>query len=190
MACRIEGCERPVRNVSRQLCNRHHLRLLRHGDPEGGRPLRNEAPPERCTVDGCDQPHKGLGYCTTHYGRFKRNGDPETQTQFMGDPEASFEFRHEVAEDGCWIWTGARVGPGYGALRVGGATVYAHRYALEKHLGRPLSQDHHAHHRCGEPSCVNPEHLEEIHIADHARLHHELHRPGTAAAAGQTELGV
>lgn len=30
-----------------------------------------------CEVVGCDNPHKGRGYCNTHYGRWRRNGDPE-----------------------------------------------------------------------------------------------------------------
>lgn len=29
-----------------------------------------------CTVEGCARPHYGLGYCTIHYTRFKKHGDP------------------------------------------------------------------------------------------------------------------
>lgn len=38
--CRIAGCDSPIRNVSRGLCNRHHLLALRYGDPEVKRPRR------------------------------------------------------------------------------------------------------------------------------------------------------
>jgi len=31
--CAVSGCNRPVRSVG--LCNAHHLRKLRHGDPLG-----------------------------------------------------------------------------------------------------------------------------------------------------------
>mgnify|MGYP001761453403 FL=1 len=41
--CTIDGCDKPAR--TRGLCNPHHLRLLRHGDPMAGGQarLRNEA---------------------------------------------------------------------------------------------------------------------------------------------------
>jgi hypothetical protein len=30
-----------------------------------------------CSLEGCDKPHKGNGYCRTHNELFKRNGSPE-----------------------------------------------------------------------------------------------------------------
>ena len=35
-ACKIDGCERPVRTMG--WCNAHHLRYSRHGDPLAGAP--------------------------------------------------------------------------------------------------------------------------------------------------------
>lgn len=35
--CRIDQCGRPIKNKTNQLCNRHYLKLRRHGDPEAGR---------------------------------------------------------------------------------------------------------------------------------------------------------
>ncbi|WP_454044393.1 hypothetical protein [Cellulosimicrobium sp. Marseille-Q8652] len=32
--------------------------------------------PDTCTIDGCDKPHKSLGYCMAHYHRYRRHGDP------------------------------------------------------------------------------------------------------------------
>ena len=29
-----------------------------------------------CSIEGCDQPHKGYGYCEKHYQRWKKWGDP------------------------------------------------------------------------------------------------------------------
>lgn len=29
-----------------------------------------------CIIDGCDRPHSGRGYCSSHYGRLRRHGDP------------------------------------------------------------------------------------------------------------------
>ena len=35
--------------------------------------------PNFCSVSGCNKPCHGLGYCDTHYRRFKRNGHPGLQ---------------------------------------------------------------------------------------------------------------
>ena len=43
MSCRVDGCDRPIRVISRQLCNRHYRRWQRSGSPEGTLSLR---PPE------------------------------------------------------------------------------------------------------------------------------------------------
>ena len=29
-----------------------------------------------CSVDGCDRSHKAKGFCSMHYNRYRRNGDP------------------------------------------------------------------------------------------------------------------
>jgi hypothetical protein len=29
-----------------------------------------------CTLDGCDKPHFGHGWCSMHYTRWRRHGDP------------------------------------------------------------------------------------------------------------------
>lgn len=34
-----------------------------------------KSPHTRCTVDGCDRPHKAHGYCLGHYQQFRR-GEP------------------------------------------------------------------------------------------------------------------
>lgn len=59
---------------------------------------------------------------------------------------------------GCWLWTGGRTGPGYGALSIDGAYVYAHRASYEIHHG-PIKEGMCVCHHCDVPACVNPEHL-------------------------------
>jgi len=41
--------------------------------PAGGHGVRRRAV---CTIDGCDRPHKGLGYCEKHYYANRLHGDP------------------------------------------------------------------------------------------------------------------
>lgn len=69
---------------------------------------------------------------------------------------------------GCWLWTAARNGKGYGMTRSDGVLVYVHR--LIWHLlvdpelpvspgrGAPGQMDH----RCRVRACVNPAHLEVV----------------------------
>lgn len=67
-------------------------------------------------------------------------------------------------ETGCWMWTGALNNKGYGVLNCSvypqtGIITYAHRFSLERAIGRPLAKGECALHRCDTPACVNPGHL-------------------------------
>lgn len=73
----------------------------------------------------------------------------------------------KVDERGCWVWQG-RTRAGYPAIavRVPGAgrkrsprTVGAHRLMLEEFHDVTFPHDE-AGHLCGNPMCINPEHLE------------------------------
>ncbi len=33
---------------------------------------------QKCSVEGCDQKHKGHGYCAKHYQRYKKHGNPDS----------------------------------------------------------------------------------------------------------------
>lgn len=79
-----------------------------------------------------------------------------------------FEAKYTIAENGCWIWTGAKK-DGYGKFRFKGDIWFAHRVALVLYQNLSLrspseqsvdkKEDLHACHTCDTPSCVNPEHL-------------------------------
>lgn len=59
---------------------------------------------------------------------------------------------------GCFLWEGTLDAYGYGALRVLGKTIKAHRLAYKLHHGH-LSKDIAVLHRCDNRCCVNVEHL-------------------------------
>lgn len=68
------------------------------------------------------------------------------------------KMRFEVAESGCWIWTGTRLSAGYGVIRHEGKLVRAHRVSWEMNRG-PIPEGKRVLHRCDVPFCVNPAHL-------------------------------
>lgn len=70
-------------------------------------------------------------------------------------------WRYVVVQNGCWQWTGATVGTGYGALRNpgGGSGIsLAHRVSWAIHHGA-VPEGLHVLHRCDNPPCTNPAHL-------------------------------
>jgi hypothetical protein len=72
--------------------------------------------------------------------------------------------------DGCWLWTGALSGAGYGQLRVAGRVVYAHRFVYEQ-AGGVIPAGFELHHRCGARRCVCPAHLGPLSRKVHGRAH-------------------
>lgn len=61
---------------------------------------------------------------------------------------------------GCWPWTAGRGGSlGHGAIRVGSQMTNAHRVSYEIHFG-PIPSGLVVRHKCDNPPCVNPDHLE------------------------------
>ena len=61
--------------------------------------------------------------------------------------------------DTCWLWTGYKTSKGYGQFGVNYCIVRAHRVAYELWVG-PIPSGLILRHKCDNPSCVNPDHLE------------------------------
>ena len=75
--------------------------------------------------------------------------------------EARFLTKVIKCENGCWEWTGCKRSKrsGYGALKVNGKMYPAHRLAYQLWNGEiPVGMV--VRHKCDNPPCVNPEHLE------------------------------
>lgn len=74
-----------------------------------------------------------------------------------------------ITPDGCWEWAGRRDAWGYGLVRMAGRRVVVHRYIA--HLFHGLDLDDRwtfARHKCDNPPCFNPDHIEPGTPADNA----------------------
>jgi HNH endonuclease len=80
-------------------------------------------------------------------------------------------FRAKVRVDeatGCWLWTAATDGHGYGQINVAGVPVKAQRIAWVLYVG-PIPDGLHIDHLCRVRLCVNPAHLEPVTAAENTR---------------------
>lgn len=93
------------------------------------------------------------------------------------DDEARYwRFVQKGDGDACWIWTGAKFRNGYSAFRMQGKTRHAHRVAWELaygpivgHVPGDNEREVVVMHKCDNPTCVRPDHLELGSDADNIR---------------------
>lgn len=117
-----------------------------------------------CAISGCAKHQKSRGWCSKHYARWAKHGDPEftLRPTWHQPPEVRFFAKVDVGD--CWHWTGGtKNGGGYGSFWGDGGPVLAHRWLYE-HLVRKLTTEETLDHLCRNRLCVNPDHIEPVPI--------------------------
>lgn len=171
--CSIDDCDTPAATNSAAWCPKHYMRWYRHGDPMHVTVRRAST---TCAVDGCEKGGQmARGWCSMHYARWRKYGDPLRDVQFRGDDEARFWSKVDKTS-GCWLWTGAVTGSGYGSGSAGGKAVLAHRWAYELMVG-PIPEGLEIDHLCRVTLCVNPAHLEPVTHDENVRRAMVTHCP-------------
>lgn len=78
-----------------------------------------------------------------------------------------------INENGCWVWVGKKNYRGYPQLTVREYGVhlnkYAHRLSVEVLKGEHIPPEHQVDHRCKNPACINPDHLEIVTMDENLR---------------------
>lgn len=136
--------------------------LLRGVDvPQG---IKGSSP--QCSIPECESRAIGRGWCSLHWQRWKKTGDP---LGILQPPDPVELFWQKVQKtDTCWLWTGAHLPLGYGTFRRKGKTMFSHRFAYEQLVG-PIPPRFDLDHLCRVPACVNPAHLEAVTHAENCR---------------------
>ncbi len=115
-----------------------------------------------CLVDGCESARYCRGYCTAHYQRFRKYGDPlKCQSPLLEGPEHRFWLKVDKTpgqglKGDCWEWQAGRDNWNYGQF-YHKRNAHAHRFAWWFHTGEWPQLD--VLDRCDNPPCCNPAHL-------------------------------
>lgn len=117
-----------------------------------------------CSIAECDKPSWSRGWCTGHYTRWRRHGNPLAYNRIRRPSEEIFNSRMGIPpEEGCWDWTGGVQSSGYGhftLVREDGKKfqMLAHRASQEIFNG-PIPDGLYVLHSCDRKICVQPKHL-------------------------------
>lgn len=75
--------------------------------------------------------------------------------------ERFWRYAYPEPNSGCWLWDGAVDPNGYGRFSVESKARLAHKFYYE-FLNGPVPEGLELDHKCRNPSCVNPDHLEAV----------------------------
>lgn len=118
-------------------------------------------PESTCYVEDCTRGTRSRGLCNRHYENLRLYGYEVPRRDWTIEQTLD-DAGWDITEAGCWEWRGGRNGFGYGVVslhRKGIIRARAHRLMYERYVG-PIPDGMVIRHRCDNPPCVNPAHLE------------------------------
>lgn len=152
-----------------------------------------------CSIEGCDSTVRSRGWCSAHYQRWGKYGDPEFRPPERAGSRGWPAFPENLLTkmrpqpNGC-VHYGGYIDPnGYGRLGIDGVSAYAHRAAYELFVGPipdGMTIDHECHNRdrscvggvaCLHRRCVNVVHLRACTPEENTRAGWERRRPALPA---------
>lgn len=113
----------------------------------------------KCGFTTCGRDAVSRGHCGGHYQQLRAG---KTLAPLMSDINPRERFSRYVKRTaGCWLWTGAINGHGYGYFSMNKGDHPAHRVAYEWEHGA-VPQDTKIDHICHNRACVNVSHLRAV----------------------------
>ena len=111
-----------------------------------------------CSVNGCFKKYYAKGFCSKHYANNRKHGKP------VVNRAKAIEFYED--ENGCFICTSHnRNADGYPMIGINRKVWIMSRFVYTEMFGI-IPKDLVIRHKCDNPNCINPEHLETGTIAD------------------------
>lgn len=123
-----------------------------------------------CSIDGCEIDSRVKGMCQRHYANLSRYGHAIPRRDWSIEDTLDYTG-WDYPESGCWEWRGDRNELGYGRLtltRKGLDKARVHRLMFERYFG-PIPDGSVVRHKCDNPPCSNPDHLELGTMADNSQ---------------------
>lgn len=119
-------------------------------------PAKND---RRCDLPECSEDHWTHGYCRSHSRRMRLYGDPRASAPKLTPLERLQTHGWTVMETGCWEWNGGRIWSEYGRVMHDGVATSTHRLSYRAFHGE-IPEGLVVRHKCDNPPCMNPDHLE------------------------------